>query len=165
VLVSLAAGATALGLVASVSLAQAQQQPLAPSRPELAPGWDRDERLCGGRAEPGGVQPFFRTELYFGSNKPDGSVVTPEEFQRFIDAEVTPRFPDGLTMITGQGQFRGSNGTVQKERSVLLILLYPTQTGRASGQKIEQIRTAYERAFQQESVLRADEPQAECVSF
>ena len=38
---------------------------------------------------------------------------------------------------------------------MLLILLYPTDTARDSGKKIEEIRAAYERQFQQESVLRA----------
>ena len=46
-----------------------------------------------------------------------------------------------------------------------LILLYPVETARSSGQKIEAIRAAYESQFQQESVLRADEPMPECVSF
>jgi hypothetical protein len=48
---------------------------------------------------------------------------------------------------------------------MLLILLYPTQTVRISGQLIEEIRSAYKQQFQQESVLRADAPLAECVSF
>jgi hypothetical protein len=128
-------------------------------------GRERDERLCAGRAEPAGVAAFFRTELYFGSNKPDGSVVSEADFQRFLDTEITPRFPDGLTLLTGLGQFRGSSGRIEQERSMLLILLYPTDTARSSGQKIEAIRAAYERMFQQESVLRADAPLAECVSF
>jgi hypothetical protein len=128
-------------------------------------GRERDDRLCAGRAEPSGVSAFLRTELYFGSNKPDGSVVSEADFQKFLDQEITPRFPDGLTLLTGLGQFRGSNGIIGRERSMLLILLYPTQTARASGRKIEEIRTKYEQQFQQESVLRADEPLAECVSF
>jgi hypothetical protein len=42
-----------------------------------------------------------RTELYFGSGKPDGSSVTEKEFRAFVDKEVTPRFPDGLTLLMG----------------------------------------------------------------
>jgi hypothetical protein len=161
---------SALMLVCLSAIApSAIAQPAAPSRPapddQLSSLLERSIALCRGRAEPSGVAPFFRTELYFGSNKPDGSAVTPEEFQRFVDNEITPRFPDGLTLLTGLGQFRGSSGVIQKERSMLLILLYPVDTARRSGEKIEQIRTAYERAFQQESVLRADEPLPECVSF
>src|SRR5262245_35074003 len=37
---------------------------------------------------------WARTELYFGSARPDGSVVTEEEFRKFLNEEITPRFPD-----------------------------------------------------------------------
>jgi hypothetical protein len=96
-----------------------------------------------------------RTELYFGSLRPDGSIVSEKKFQRFIDEEVTPRFPDGLTVLTGIGQFRNAAGIILKERSMVLILLYPLDVADAS-QIIEEIRAAYKIAFQQESVLRVD---------
>ena len=136
-----------------------------PDQPTFVDRDYRDGRVCAGRAEPKGTAAFLRSELYFGTNKSDGSVVTPEEFQQFVNDNITPRFPDGLTLLTGLGQFKGSNGLVQRERSMLLILLYPADTARDSGQKIEAIRGEYETKFKQESVLRADEPQPECVSF
>jgi Protein of unknown function (DUF3574) len=92
-------------------------------------------------------------------------VVTEAEFQRFLDLEITPRFPDGLTLLTALGQFRGSSGVIQRERSMLLILLYPRVTARSSSVKIEEIRAAYVCQFNQQSVLRADERLPECVSF
>ena len=98
---------------------------------------------------------FFRTELYFGSSRPGGEV-TEAEFKEFLDQCVTPRFPDGLTLLTGFGQFRGSNGVIAQERSMLLILLYPVLAWRESSVLIEEIRDAYKRIFQQESVLRSD---------
>ncbi|KAM3114198.1 DUF3574 domain-containing protein [Phormidesmis sp. 146-33] len=110
--------------------------------------------------QPGG-EPFARTELFFGLSKPDNSQVTNEEFQSFVSRVVTPRFPDGLTLVTARGQFRNASGQIIQERSRLLILLYPFE--RDSSQKVEQIREAYKRAFQQESVLRVDEQS--CVSF
>jgi hypothetical protein len=100
-------------------------------------------------------KPFKRTELYFGSSKPDGSSVSPEEFDRFLDKEVTPAFPDGLTLLTGKGQWRDSSGQVVKERSYVLILLYPT-TDQQANKEIEEIRVDYKRLYDQESVLRAD---------
>lgn len=109
--------------------------------------------------------PFLRTELFFGSSMPGGGVVSEQQFMAFLDQEITPRFPDGLTLMTGLGQFRGSNGVIQRERSMQLILLYPRNTARASSAKIDQIRTLYEHQFNQESVLRADERLAQCVSF
>jgi hypothetical protein len=108
-----------------------------------------------------GGKPVARTELYFGLAQPDGSVVSTEDFQRFVDREVTPRFPAGLTLLGGNGQYRNANGITVKEGSKLLILLYAYD--RDNSRKIESIRTAYSKAFQQESVLRVDG--SSCVSF
>src|SRR5262245_51294030 len=36
---------------------------------------------------------FVRTELYFGSERPDLPEVSPEEFKSFLDIAVTPCFP------------------------------------------------------------------------
>ena len=104
---------------------------------------------------------FSRTELFFGLSRAEGPDVTEEEFQYFVDTEVTPRFPDGLTLLTGRGQFKGSSGTVIQEGSKVLILLYPFS--RKSNRAVEQIREVYKDIFQQESVLRVDGQS--CVSF
>ena len=111
---------------------------------------------------PASAELWARTELYFGTNKPDGTVVTPAEFRQFVDDQVTPRFPDGLTLLTGYGQFLNSSGTVVKERSQVLILFYPGQT-LETNLKVQAIREAYKNKFQQESVLRVDS--AGLVSF
>ena len=88
--------------------------------------------------------------------------MSPEpEFQNFIDTEVTPRFPDGLTVLSGIGQFKDSAGTTVQEGSKLLILLYPFN--KKSNLAVEEIRTEYKEDFQQQSVLRVDEQS--CVSF
>lgn len=96
-----------------------------------------------------------RTELYFGSQKPDGSAVTEAEFAQFLDAIVTPRFPDGLTLLSGYGQFRNADDVIVEEQSFVLILLYPRED-KAATTEIEEIRDAYKDAFAQESVLRVD---------
>lgn len=98
---------------------------------------------------------WARTELYFGTARTVGQPVSDAEFAGFIDTEVTPRFPDGLTLLTGFGQFRTGNGDLVKERSHVLILLYPPQVQDAN-KKIQEIRNAYKQAFGQESVLRVD---------
>jgi hypothetical protein len=108
-----------------------------------------------------GAESFFRTELFFGQSRP-GGVVSEAEFKAFVDARVTPRFPNGLTLLSGVGQFREASQAITVESSKLLILLYPRQDAEAN-RKIEQIRSDYKQTFQQQSVLRADE--ASCVSF
>jgi hypothetical protein len=98
---------------------------------------------------------WARTELFFGTSRPDGPPVSDEKFKRFLDAQVTPRFPDGLTLLTGSGQFKNSSGIIIQEKSKLLILLYPLTDTDASN-RIEAIREQYKQDFQQESVLRVD---------
>lgn len=108
-----------------------------------------------------GGKAVARTELFFGLARPDGSTVSGDEFQRFVDREVTPRFPAGLTLLGGNGQFRDARGATIRENSKLLILLYPYN--RDNSRNIDAIRAAYVQAFEQESVLRVDG--SSCVSF
>jgi Protein of unknown function (DUF3574) len=108
----------------------------------------------------GQAHAMARLELLFGTARPTGDAITEEQWTAFLDAEVTPRFPAGLTVLEGTGQWRGRTG-VDRERSNVLIIWYEP-TARAD-QQIEAIRTAYKRRFDQESVLRVDS--VSCVSF
>lgn len=113
-----------------------------------------------------GTEPFIRTELFFGADRPDGGEVSEEEFQHLFDKKVTPLFPDGLTVLSGKGQFCcDTGGQLVQERSFVLVLLYPQVTKEDSSKKIEKIRRDYKTAFQQQSVLRVDDPRAVRVSF
>ncbi|WP_217554857.1 DUF3574 domain-containing protein [Streptomyces sp. GbtcB6] len=109
-------------------------------------------------AVPARGKPYIETRLLFGTARPDGGpAVTDRQFTAFVDKEVTPDFPDGLTVQNGRGQWRDAHGTIEKERSYELILLYPESAAKGSDRKIEEIRRAYEKAFAQESVGRVDE--------
>jgi hypothetical protein len=112
------------------------------------------QRAPAHRRRPLSQEVWRRTELYFGMNRPGGEV-SEEDFARFVDCEITPRFPDGLTILTAYGQFLTSSGVLTRERSKVLVLFHPG-TGEAD-RKIEEIRTAYKRAFEQESVLKVEE--------
>ncbi len=103
-------------------------------------------------------EPYIETSLLFGTERPDGGpAVTDKQFMGFVDKEVTPGFPDGLTVQTGRGQWRDADGTIEKERSYELILLYPVSAAGASDRKIEEIRSDYRKAFAQEAVARVDD--------
>jgi hypothetical protein len=111
-------------------------------------------------------QPFLRTELFFGTDKPDGSEISKDDFRKFLKEEITTRFPDGLTVLSGTGQFRDSeNDKIIREKSMVLILLYPFAAWKESSEKIELIRKAYKERFKQQSVLRVDEQRPVMVSF
>ena len=107
-----------------------------------------------------GMAQMARIELLFGSGGKGGATVGEVEWQGFIDREVTPRFPDGLTVLTGYGQWRRGD-SLHKEGSRLLLIWAPRAA--ANEPSIEAIRNAYKARFEQESVLRVDG--LSCVSF
>ena len=82
--------------------------------------------------------------LYFGTGKPDGSVVTVAEWQQFLHDEVTPRFP-GFTHWEAHGSWKD----VPEETHVLQVIHEP---GRE--RDIAAIIEAYKKRFAQEAVLQ-----------
>jgi hypothetical protein len=111
------------------------------------------------------AEKYYRTELYFGMDKPNGGEVSESDWDKFLETEVTPLFPDGLTVLSGYGQFRDSKNNIERENNRVLILFYTKKQRREVNEKIERIRTAYKKLFQQESVLRVDFPKPVEVSF
>lgn len=116
---------------------------------------------AGPSACPDGTEAYVRVELFFGLSRP-GAVISEAEFQAFVDEQITPRFPAGLTLLAGSGRFRDARGALVTEASRLLILLVP-RNGQPVDAQVEVIRAHYRQAFEQQSVLRADA--AACVSF
>ena len=108
---------------------------------------------------------FYRTELYFGTDKPDGKKVTAEEWDKFLETEVTPRFPKGFTVLEGYGQFKDSGGKIVREASIILVVFYPKKERGAVNLKVEELRANYKKQFNQESVLRIDFLKSINVSF
>src|SRR5438067_2229644 len=54
----------------------------------------------------GAQKPQQVAELMFGRKGGDRIGVSEVEWARFLDREITARFPDGLTVLTGAGQWR-----------------------------------------------------------
>ena len=92
----------------------------------------------------------LRTTLYFGMDRPKGSV-SELEFQMFLRDEVTTRFPDGLTVWDADGQWRDPSGSVDHENAKVLLLVHP-DTGAARG-SVQAVIERYRKLFEQESVL------------
>jgi hypothetical protein len=111
------------------------------------------------------VDRYYRTELYFGRSKPDGSIVTDEAWDKFLNDVVTPRFPDGFTVLDGAGQYRDKAGRIVKEPSKVLVFLYSRKNRKTSSVAIDEIRAEYVRLFNQESVLRMDFQKSVTVLF
>lgn len=91
-------------------------------------------------------------ELYFGLSKPGGGAVSETEWQNFVDREITPRFKDGLTVLSAYGQYQGSSRRLVKENVRVVVLIYRNIPQKEMD--IKAIINAYKQGFQQESVLR-----------
>jgi hypothetical protein len=90
--------------------------------------------------------------LYFGTQKPEGGVVSDAEWQQFLADEITSRFPSGLTTWDASGQWRDAHNVIERERTHIVQLQH-----RSSGDdeaRIAAIIAAYKKRFAQESVLR-----------
>lgn len=111
---------------------------------------------CASLAPPAPGGDWLRTELYFGRAIPasvGGGEVTDEAWDAFVAEEITPRFPDGLTVAPVAGQWRdATSGQVVRERTSVVVIYHPP--GRDAGERVEAVRRAYQRRFAQDSVMR-----------
>jgi len=115
--------------------------------------------LKGDPAHPGNAQSWVDAKLYFGLGPADHPEqgISETDWRDFLDREVTPRFPAGLSVVDVYGQWQGKNEAApERLRSKMLIVLYPDTA--ENREKIEAIRAAWKRKTGDESVLRVTEP-------
>lgn len=99
---------------------------------------------------------WIADRLYLGRSVPGGGVVSAEEWATFLREVVTPRFPDGLTVLRAEGQWREASGLVVREESFVLELYHPP--GAEADRAVEEIAAEYRRRFRQEAVMRVRVP-------
>jgi hypothetical protein len=110
---------------------------------------------------PAGLRPAQTAEMIFGRNIGGSPGVSDADWTGFADTEITPRFPDGFTVLDANGQWHARNGTTVHERSKVLLIV---SSGSSDfEQKLADIRQAYRERFRQESVLLL--VGRECVGF
>ncbi len=115
--------------------------------------------LHGDAAHPAQTQGWVETRLYFGLGLvgDDAHGVSEQGWRDFLDAEVTPRFPDGLSVLDVYGQWQGKGqATPERLRSKMLVVDYPDTA--ANRDKVEAIRAAWKRRTGDQSVLRVTQP-------
>jgi uncharacterized protein DUF3574 len=112
---------------------------------------------CRGEQKPKEV-----AELLFGRNIGNRVGVTEAAWVRFVAREMTPRFPDGLTIIDASGQWRDrDSGKVVREPSKRVEIVLPGSDDDAA--KLDAIVAAYKSRFHQQAVGIVTRPA--CVSF
>jgi hypothetical protein len=100
---------------------------------------------CGGASAP-----QLRTTLYFGLTRAKGAI-SELDWQIFLRDEVTRRFPEGLTAWEAEGQWRNPGGTIDHERSKVLLLVHADTV--EARRAVQEVIATYRRLFEQESVL------------
>jgi len=118
--------------------------------------------LHGDAARPAEAVGWVRSELYFGVGESANEIATQPvqeeaQWRHFLDTEVTPRFPDGLSVFDAYGQwlFRGRTEPNRLPSKVLVILHENTAQRRND---IEAIRLAWKQVTGHQSVLWATTP-------
>jgi hypothetical protein len=109
---------------------------------------------------PAGQQKLRTAQLFFGQ-EPAPPALTEVAFRRFVDEELTPRFPDGLTVLEGGAQWRGPENQRIRESAKVVLIVLPKRGD--AGRRIQAVRSAYKARFRQDSALALTAPA--CVAF
>ena len=110
----------------------------------------------------GAQKPELVAQLLFGRDIGHRLGVSEAAWEEFLAGEITPRFPEGLTVINATGQWRDPSGwQVRREPSKIVIIVLP---GKGDDQaRVDAIVAAYKRRFHQQSVGVIVQPA--CASF
>ncbi len=115
--------------------------------------------LQGDAAHPATTAGWVDTRLYFGLGLADHPEqgISESDWRGFLDKEVTPRFPSGLSVLDVYGQWQGKKETApERLRSKMLIIYYPDSA--ENRDKIAAIRSAWKQKTGDQSVLQVTEP-------
>lgn len=109
-----------------------------------------------------GMSPRVQVELFFGRNIGEMLGVGEDAWSKFLDEEVTPRFPDGLTVSAIEGQWKDQfSGRIVREPGKRLLLIV-TMTD-AVRTRLGEIISIYKTRHSQQSVLMTERDI--CVAF
>lgn len=110
----------------------------------------------------GETKPHQVAELSFGRDIGHSVGVSEQAWARFVARELTPRFPDGLTITDAVGQWRNptSGRAVQEPTKQVEIVLPGKDDDEA---RLEAVVAAYKRDFSQHSVVVI--VRTACVAF
>ena len=115
--------------------------------------------LKGDASHPAHGVRWVDTRLYFGlgpADAPDKGV-SEAAWREFLDKEVTPRFPAGLSVMDVYGQWQGK-GETQPERIRSKVLIIDYAATAANAAKIQAIRAAWKLKTGDQSVMKVTEP-------
>jgi hypothetical protein len=96
-------------------------------------------------------KPMVETQLMFGRNIGGRLGVSESRWTQFLQSEITPRFPAGVTVIDAAGQWRDAkSGRLVREPSKMVVIV--TAQDADFQDKLGAVVAAYKRRFHQDSV-------------
>jgi hypothetical protein len=122
--------------------------------------WKPKPRAAAAPACPAGQENLRTAQLFLGRQAP-GAAIAPWDLQRFVEQEITPRFPDGVTVLDGGAQWKGSENILIRDAAKVVLIVLPAR-GDTQG-RVEAVRAAYRQRFNQDSVVVVTPPA--CVEF
>jgi hypothetical protein len=110
---------------------------------------------------PPGQERLRTAQLFFGQRSEGRPWVSETQFRKFVDEELTTRFPDGLTVLEGGDRWKGQENKQIREAAKVVLIVLPKDGDPQP--RLDAVREAYKARFAQDSVLRVTAPS--CVSF
>ena len=110
---------------------------------------------------PAGQASLRTAQLFFARNDGKGLAVSDQAFRKFMADEVSPRFPQGLSVLDGGAQWRGEANRMIRESAKVVSVALPARGDSAT--PIEAVRGAYRTRFKLNSEVRVTEPA--CVAL
>ncbi|MCB1121814.1 MAG: DUF3574 domain-containing protein [Verrucomicrobiae bacterium] len=109
------------------------------------------------QTEPASKTGWLKTELYYGAGRLPADGSPDERWENYINEVVTPRFPEGLTLLEGTGQWRVKPGQPpRRHRSRILILIHEDTPEKS--RLVDEIRSIWLEISGHQSVLRVSQP-------
>ena len=99
--------------------------------------------------------------VHLGGAFGPSSKVSKAQFRKYVDEELTPRFPDGLTVLDGGRQWRGEENRAIREAAKVVLIVMPKS--RSAQSRIDAARNAYKARFHQDAVVEVMPPA--CVAL
>lgn len=108
---------------------------------------------------PAGQEELRTAQLFLGRGEPNNRSID-RDIRRFVDEEITPRFPDGVTVVDGGGPWKGSENLLIREAAKVVLIVLPRGDG---PERVEAVRAAYRTRFRQDSALLIN--QSSCATI
>ena len=90
-------------------------------------------------------------QLFFGRNIAGRGPLTDAEWADFVASAITPQFPDGFTVLDGNGQWfdQATGKTIQEQSKILLVAADPESDLKT---RVGSVIDAYRKLYHQQSV-------------